>query len=258
MEHISFSERAKWYNIETYNHKQNMFLNKLLVQNKCVRPIVIPCTSGKNLIELSKISKEVIGYDIDSEMIKASKQLIIKHRVKNVKILYGNMLEFDIPEGTDSILILNEAIQMFSQNSSEFKSTLINILKYFHGILVLEVYDYKNSLARDNLKYFSYKDIDHIVRDFSFIFEKNEIIRFHKSTFTNTGIQTQYYYRLKGLHKKDINWKTSYVKMYNIDIEKLIEWLNDIRHISYILYTSYNFEYDPVTCGKRVIIIDCK
>lgn len=257
MDKITFSERASWYNLETNDIKQNAFLLKLMDLYNCMNPIIIPCSSGEKLVDLAKVSKSVLGYDINSEMLRIAKLQLQKNSIMHAEVKYGDIRNFYIPNNTDIILILNEALQMFDPDSLTFKTILNNILRIYHGIIVIELYDFKNSLAIDRLRYYSYKESGHIVRDLSFEFEGKQIIRFHKSLRTKTGIEIHYYYRIKKMSTNNVTWKTSFVKLYDVNIEKLIESLSHYKGISYSLYSDYNFEFDT-SSGKKVLVVDCR
>ena len=258
MEKISYSERSRWYQFETYDPNQNSFLHTLMSQNNWKNPVIIPCSSGKNLQVLSSVSQSVMAYDIDTEMIIQAKRLVLAQNLKNVKINYGSLLDFDIPQHSDVIFILNEALQMFSPRSNDYSQILGNISKKYYGSLVLELYDFHNDKARDSLRYYSYKRNGEIVRDLTFICDNKSITRFHKSFRTDEGVRVIYYYKCVNMANMTVTWKKTSFELFDINSQQLVDLISLKNNVLVNVYTSYTFAKNPIEHGKKVIVLDIK
>lgn len=254
---ISYSGRAKWYNIETGSDEQNSFLSKMLETYQLPIIIQIPCSSGKNLVTLAKKSKVVIGLDIDEEMLSIACNKIEKEGIGNCIIQFGNLIKFRIDKAVDLVIVLNEAIQLFNPDNGELFQVINNILTQLDGDLLIESFDFKNPSNKEKLRYYSYSQVGRIMKDFEYSNKHYILKRYHKANMDEEKVMITYYYKIYEINKHIWKWYRSKLKLYHFEFEKFKKIVEQCGGYIKKVYSDYDMSYLK-NSSKKLIVIGCK
>ena len=256
MQRMTYKDRASWYTQETTSVEQNEFLKRILEIYQLKYPIIIPCSSGKNLETLSQSSVSVIGYDIDKAMLAMAKEEVVEKGLSNCKVDFGDLLGFYIPHYADSVLILNEAIQLFRTKQEAHRKILVNILCKLNGILILETFDYKNTITKERLRYYCGRELNRIVKDYEIVKDDTSINRYHQALLTKDGVIIKYFYLFKDMWTGQRNWKKSEVELFFFDEDELRQIVEENGGRIETVFSSYTMSLIEDS-AKRIYIIRC-
>jgi ubiquinone/menaquinone biosynthesis C-methylase UbiE len=139
MEYL-YKKFAKYYDLcysEKDYTKETNFLQNLIKKYKikCKKILEVGCGTGGHAIHLKKKGFDIIGVDLNKEMLEVAKK-----KSKSIKFLQGDMRNFDLNKEFDIVLCLFSTIH-YNQNLKELEKTLKNFYGHLKkgGLLIFDM-----------------------------------------------------------------------------------------------------------------------
>jgi len=146
-----YNKEASTY--DAFNEKNslviNQFLEKILKQYRVKTVLDLTCGTGSQVFWLAKQGYNVIGYDINANMLKVARDKARKKHLA-IKFIKGDMRTTKVGK-FDAVLTIFNSIGHLTK--SDFKKTLQNVRDNLNGggVYVFDIFNLNYLLKDDNI-----------------------------------------------------------------------------------------------------------
>ncbi len=207
-------------NYDAFNEEHAATINKCIEEifkkHQIKTVLDLTCGTGLQVFWLVKQGFEVIGSDINAEMLKIAKKKAEQKKV-NIKFIKGNMCTTQAGKFDAVITIFNSIGHLTKQ---DFEKAIQNIHTnlVFHGLYVFDIFNLHYLLEGDNITKLTIdwlkKCGDAISREIQY------------STISHNGILASYdiYHEQKGIEKLKISSSFQTLQVYSREqLKKMLE-----------------------------------
>ena len=211
---IDYNERALMYSAESFREEQGPFYARNILKNKIKDVLIVPCSSGNLMFQLSSFCDNLFGADNEHAMISVANESIEKNEFFNCHVFCCDIRDILMNRYVDLVIVPNEAIHMFSMESDDIKSVLHSLHKCCApgGRLIIESFNY-NLSCEDKLSYFSHNEVGILVKDDLPLLSDMHIERYHIASLFKNHLHIKYCYHfcMNELNKWEIFTTTLYL-----------------------------------------------
>lgn len=179
-----YDEEAKFYDV--YNEKNSALINrtieKIMQRYKLKSVLDLSCGTGSQVFWLAKRAYELVGVDINSQMLKVAKNKAKKEKL-SLKFIKGDMRTSQLGKFDVVITIFNSIGHL---SKVDFAKALQNINRNLkpNGLYIFDIFNLNFLLYADN--------ISHLTIDWQREVGKTKIRDIQYSTIDEKGVLTSY------------------------------------------------------------------
>ncbi|MGQ4891027.1 MAG: class I SAM-dependent methyltransferase [Candidatus Njordarchaeia archaeon] len=158
---------SNFENLENYDPSSSIgktrmkFWEKFLLERKNIvgkKALELACGGGILSFTLAKMGVDVVGVDIQKDMLEMAKRYSDRHNL-NARFILGNIKNLELGEKFDSIFLVGNSIAHFSL--MEFEQIIGTVKKHLHleGHFIVEFSDAIWEIFTGNLKLIPKADV---------------------------------------------------------------------------------------------------
>ena len=164
--------------------KESAYLKALLKYKKVNKILDLGCGTCSHLIALTKFCKHSIGIDANKQMVKIANIKIKKNKIKNIKVINKNILDFNSKSKFDVIFSLFHVVNYLAGKDEISKFFyLVSKTLNKNGILIFDFWNKHLKINESN-------KTTKIVKNKSLIIERKSISTYSsKTNITNVNFK---------------------------------------------------------------------
>lgn len=221
-----YNQVAKYY--DALNEKNSKIINqtieRILKKYKVNSVLDLACGTGSQVLWLAKHGYEVVGSDINSQMLKIAKTKTKEEKL-NIKFLTGDMRHLQVGQ-FDAVITIFSAVGHLTK--LDFEKAMCNIHKNLKkdGIYIFDI-DNINYLLKDD-------NITTLTIDWLKMFDKTKARKIQYNTITNGGILASYttYIIQQGTNKPKVKTSMHTLQVYSAKQLKVMLSRNGFKILS--------------------------